>query len=97
MAGQAVACGVPALGHPAGDHHAAQDPERAAAFVALPLYDKYQSALRGSGTIDFHDMITDATEHLEQRRVRAPWQLVIVDEFQDIAPGRAAFLKALVG
>ena len=78
---------------------ASEEPKRATAFVALliPLYEKYQLALRESGTLDYHDMIIDATEHLNQARVRTRWQLVIVDEFQDITGGQAEFIKALVG
>ena len=57
-------------------------------------------ALRGevvadAGEIDF-DMINRATDHVSAGRYRSPFGYILVDEFQDISPGRAALLKALL-
>ena len=41
-------------------------------------------------------MISKATEHVEKRRYRSPFGYILVDEFQDISPGRARLLKALL-
>ena len=46
--------------------------------------------------IDFHDMINKATKHVEAGRFLSPFRYILVDEFQDISPGRARLLKALL-
>ena len=71
---------------------------RAIAFLAVfdPIYERYQESLAGSEEIDFHDMINRATELVESGRFRGPFKYILVDEFQDISPSRAALLKALL-
>lgn len=71
---------------------------RAIAFMAVfgPIYERYQESLAGSEEIDFHDMINRATELVESGRFRSPFKYILVDEFQDISPSRAALLKALL-
>ena len=68
------------------------------AFVAVfgPIYERYQESLAGSEEIDFHDMINRATVLVESGRFRSPFKYILVDEFQDISPSRAALLKALL-
>ena len=75
-----------------GDH------VRAEAFLAVfrPILERYQQMLSDRGEIDFHDMISKATEHVEAGRYRSPFGYILVDEFQDISPGRARLLKALL-
>ena len=41
-------------------------------------------------------MINRATDHVSAGRYRNPFGYILVDEFQDISPGRAALLKALL-
>ena len=41
-------------------------------------------------------MIGKATEHVESGRYESPFGYILVDEFQDISPGRARLLKALL-
>ena len=74
------------------------DEGRAEAFVAVfgPIFERYQDMLDRAGEIDFHDMITRATDHVETGRYRSPFGYILVDEFQDISPGRARLLKALL-
>ena len=71
---------------------------RAEAFLAVfrPIFERYQETLSNRGEIDFHDMIGEATEHVEAGRFRSPFGYILVDEFQDISPGRARLLKALL-
>ena len=71
---------------------------RAEAFVTVfrPIFERYQEALTRLGQIDFHDMISKATEHVESGRYSSPFGYILVDEFQDISPGRARLLKALL-
>ncbi len=74
------------------------DPGRTAAFLAVfkPIFERYQETLASAGEIDFHDMISKATEHVEAERYKSPFGYVLVDEFQDISPGRARLLTALL-
>ena len=71
---------------------------RAEAFLAVfrPIFERYQETLSERGEIDCHDMIGKATEHVEAGRFRSPFGYILVDEFQDISPGRARLLKALL-
>ena len=76
----------------------APDRPRAKAFLAVfgEIFERYQEELARRQQIDFHDMINRATEHVESGRYRSPFGYVLVDEFQDISPGRARLLKALL-
>ena len=71
---------------------------RAETFLTIfrPIFERYQETLARSGEIDFHDMITRATDHVEAGRYRSPFGYILVDEFQDISPARARLLKALL-
>ena len=60
------------------------------------IFEKYQTLLSSSGEIDFQDMISRATGHVVSGRYRSPFGYILVDEFQDISPDRAALLKALL-
>ena len=76
----------------------APDRRRAKAFVTVfgAIFDRYQESLARLRQIDFHDMISNATEHVESGRYLSPFGYILVDEFQDISPGRARLLKALL-
>ena len=76
----------------------ARDPRRAEAFLHVfrPIVDRYEKNLAEAGEIDFHDMINRATDHVASGSYRSPYGYILVDEFQDISPGRAALLKALL-
>ena len=73
-------------------------PARAMAFLAVfgPIFERYQESLADSGEIDFHDMINRATDLVESGRFSSPFKYILVDEFQDISPSRAALLNALL-
>ena len=75
-----------------------EDRERAEAFLAVfrPVFERYQESLAQAGEIDFHDMVSRATDHVEAGCWRSPFGYILVDEFQDISPGRARLLKALL-
>ena len=74
------------------------DQPRTAAFLKVfeMIFKKYEDRLEQSGEIDFNDMISRATSHVESGRYASPYGYILVDEFQDIAPGRARLLKALL-
>lgn len=63
--------------------------------LMAPLLKAWKSALKAEGAVDFAGLIQQATEVLEKGRFISPWKHILVDEFQDISPQRAALLKAL--
>ncbi|MCY4211644.1 MAG: UvrD-helicase domain-containing protein [Gammaproteobacteria bacterium] len=71
---------------------------RAEAFITVfkPIFERYEAFLNKQQQIDFNGMISKATEHVEKGRYRSPYGYILVDEFQDISPGRARLLKALL-
>jgi DNA helicase-4 len=57
------------------------------------IFEAYQRRL--GARIDFEDMITRATDHVEAGRFSSPYRHILVDEVQDLSAGRAALLLAL--
>ncbi|MXW38300.1 MAG: AAA family ATPase [Acidobacteria bacterium] len=76
-----------------------RDGGRSEAFLRVfrPIFERYEAQLSEAGEIDFHDMINRATDLVSEGRYRRSFGYILVDEFQDISPGRAALLKALLG
>lgn len=74
------------------------DPFRAQKFIKIfwPLYEAYNARLSAEGKIDFNDMISQAVRGLEAGKVKSPYKLILVDEFQDLSIGRARLIKALL-
>lgn len=74
--------------------------DRAKAFKDLfvRFLERYQAELdrKNPRQIDFNDMISDATAHVREKRFRAPWKYIIVDEFQDISAARYLLLDSLL-
>jgi DNA helicase-4 len=60
------------------------------------VFDEYQSYLASEGTIDFADMIREATEIVNSGLATIELDYLLVDEFQDISRGRAAFVRAIL-
>lgn len=69
--------------------------KRAQAFLTIftAVFTEYQKRL--GDRIDFEDMVNRATDHVEAGRYRSPFRHILVDEFQDIAAGRARLIRAL--
>jgi DNA helicase-4 len=74
------------------------EPFRARLFVRIlwKLMLAYEASLRGSGEIDFEDMIIRATHEVERSRYRHSYKIILIDEFQDISQVRAKLIKALL-
>lgn len=74
------------------------DRQRAKAFVDVfsAIHGRYQAWLQELRQIDFHDMISLATNHVESDQYKNRYGYILVDEFQDISLGRARLLKALL-
>ncbi len=75
-----------------------RDGGRSEAFLRVfrPIFERYEAKLADAGEIDFHDMINRAADHVSAGRYRNRFGYILVDEFQDISPGRASLLKALL-
>ncbi|MCV2887723.1 UvrD-helicase domain-containing protein [Ruegeria aquimaris] len=69
--------------------------KRADAFLKIfdAVFSEYQARL--GARIDFEDMVTRATSHVESGRYQSPFHHILVDEFQDISTGRARLIRAL--
>ena len=67
----------------------------------LAIFDKLWAAwevrLRDSKCIDFEDMLNLAADCIEQGRWESPYELIMVDEFQDASQARARLVAGLVG
>ena len=74
------------------------DARRALCFldVFAEVLGRYEAHLAETGDIDFHDMIARASDYVRQGRFDSPYRYVVVDEYQDIAPGRCQLLRSLV-
>ena len=62
--------------------------------LMAPLLKAWKSALKAEGAVDFSGLIHQAIAVLEKGRFISPWKHILVDEFQDISPQRAALLSA---
>lgn len=60
------------------------------------LWAEWERRLRQAGCIDFEDMLNMATDFIECGQWSSPYELVMVDEFQDSSYARGKLIKALV-
>ena len=63
--------------------------------LMAPLLKTWKTALKAEEAVDFSGLIHQAINVLEKGRFISPWKHILVDEFQDISPQRAALLAAL--
>jgi len=63
--------------------------------LMAPLLKAWKTALKEENAVDFSGLIHQAVIILEKGRFISPWKHILVDEFQDISPQRAALLAAL--
>lgn len=62
--------------------------------IFAPIYERYESALKASGQLDFTDLILQATQACKTS-MPVHYDYIIVDEFQDISVDRYNFLRVL--
>ena len=62
--------------------------------LMAPLLKAWKGALKAENAVDFSGLIHQAIVILEKGRFISPWKHILVDEFQDISPQRAALLAA---
>ena len=69
-------------------------------FMFLSLFERIWTAwdarLRASNHIDFDDMLGMAVDCMEQGKWQSPYELVLVDEFQDVSQARGRLIANLV-
>ncbi len=63
--------------------------------LVWPCYKAWQMMLKENHQVDFHTMITRATEYVRKGNFQVPWKFVMVDEYQDISPDRLALIEAI--
>lgn len=60
------------------------------------IWSAWDNKLKSEQSIDFDDMINLATDLIEQKRWENPYELIMVDEFQDLSQSRTRLLHALL-
>ena len=63
--------------------------------LMAPMLKAWKTVLKDENAVDFSGLIHQAIIILEKGRFVSPWKHILVDEFQDISPQRAALLSAL--
>ncbi|MEO7458153.1 MAG: UvrD-helicase domain-containing protein [Gemmatimonadaceae bacterium] len=65
----------------------------------VPLYHSYEHFLQKQHVVDYDTLVIKAAELLEDKEasaaIRARWDVVLVDEFQDLNPAQYRVIKAL--
>lgn len=64
--------------------------------VYWPIHEAWQKRLQAEVAVDFEDMLVQAADHLESGRAAFPYELIMVDEFQDASRARGRFIRGLV-
>lgn len=73
------------------------DIERETLFLRLfkSIHEAYEAHNRRHDQIDFEDMIVRASDLAKSGDFKSPYRYILIDEFQDISPGRAELIKNL--
>lgn len=61
-----------------------------------PIHEEWQRRLKAEESVDFEDMLLQAADLLEDGGVSLPYELILVDEFQDSSQARARFIRGLL-
>jgi DNA helicase-4 len=60
------------------------------------IHVEWEKLLAEDHSVDFEDMLVQAADHFEAGRVECPYDLIMVDEFQDASQARARLVRGLV-
>jgi len=60
------------------------------------IFSAYEQRNRDNSEIDFEDMISLASSCVKSHPEFAPYRYILIDEFQDISPGRADLVKSFL-
>lgn len=63
--------------------------------IIKPIYLHYEQQLSRIGEVDFNDMINQATEIIDQERVKLNYKYIIIDEYQDISNSRFLLINKI--
>ena len=74
------------------------DERRTRAFLEIfwPVFDRWNSRLSDSGQVDFDDMLLQAADLIRKRGVDLGYDLVLVDELQDVSRARTGLVNAII-
>jgi DNA helicase IV len=61
-----------------------------------PIHEAWEHQLANEGVVDFEDMLLRAADLLEKGEASPPYDLILVDEFQDSSVARARLVRALL-
>lgn len=64
--------------------------------VYWQIHAEWEGRLAADHSVDFEDMLVQAAGHLEAETVDCPYDLIMVDEFQDASQARARLVRGLV-
>jgi DNA helicase-4 len=64
--------------------------------VYWTIHAEWQKLLDEDHSVDFEDMLVQAADHLGTGKVEFPFDLIMVDEFQDASQARARLVRGLV-
>jgi DNA helicase-4 len=64
--------------------------------VYWQIHAEWEKRLGEDDSVDFEDMLVQAADHLETGRAECPYDLIMVDEFQDASQARARLVRGLV-
>ena len=77
------------------DAGSTRDEALALAVLAKAVRARYEAHLEDAGTTDFEKMVLDAARALETGKARPGFEMVIVDEWQDVNGAQERFIRAL--
>ena len=77
------------------DGMSARDEARALTALASAVRVRYEAYLKNAGTTDFEKILLDAAKALEAGMVRPGFDVLIVDEWQDVNGVQERFVRAL--
>ena len=64
--------------------------------VYWQIHAEWERRLAADHSVDFEDMLVQAADHLEAGNADWPYDLIMVDEFQDVSRARARLVRGLV-
>lgn len=64
--------------------------------IYWPIHDEWNRRLAAENYVDFEDMLVHAAHLLESGGYDAPYDLIMVDEFQDASHARARLIRGLL-
>ena len=65
-------------------------------IIIYNIYIKYKEELNNSNLVDFDSMISLANRLLDEKKVKLPYKLIIIDEFQDTSKLKLNLVKSVV-